>query len=331
MQTKYGFTLMTVPEFEKWIKTVSVSRSITLLQVHHTWSPSFAQFNGSNHFTLQQNMKNYHVNSAGYADIAQNFTVFPDGTIMTGRSLNLNPAGVYGANTNGICVEHLGNFDKGGDVMPAVMKNAIVRIYAAMANRFKINPETGIRYHGWYTASGTYLGTYNSSRSCKTCPGTNWFGGNSRASYDANFKPLIKQAMSGNYAGEDEEVVKSIKVTNSANNKTVTVSAITKKDSAGDTNYIKLKDLALFGAEVGYANGLPTLNVAPEVPTKIVLNGQEIDASAVYNANTNYLAVRQLLELFGVPSEAIKWDGSKRIITVDGTLTTEYMAKSDCK
>ena len=67
------------------------------------------------------------------------------------------------------------------------------------------------------------------------------------------------------------------------------------------------------------------------MPTKIILNGQEIDASAVYIANTNYLAVRQLLELFGVPSEAIKWDGSKRIITVDDTLTTEYMAKSDCK
>lgn len=326
MQTKYGFTLMTVSEFEKWIKTVSVSRSITLLQAHHTWSPSFAQFNGSNHFTLQQNMKNYHVNSAGYADIAQNFTVFPDGTIMTGRSLNLNPAGIYGGNTNGICVEHLGNFDRGGDIMPAVMKNAIVRIYAAMANRFKINPETGIRYHGWYTASGTYLGTYISSRSCKTCPGTNWFGGNTRAAYDANFKPLIKKAMSGRYVEEDEEVVKSIKVMNSANNKTVTVSAITKKDSAGDTNYIKMKDLGLFGAKVGYENGLPTLNVAPELATTIVLNGKAIDASAVFNGNTNYLAIRQLLELLGVPSEAIKWEERTRTITVEGKLDTQYTA-----
>lgn len=327
MQTKYGFTLMTVSEFEKWIKTVSVSRSITLLQVHHTWSPSFVQFNGSNHFTLQQNMKNYHVNSCGYADIAQNFTVFPDGTIMTGRSLNLNPAGVYGANTNGICVEHLGNFDKGGDVMPAVMKNAIVRIYAAMANRFKINPETGIRYHGWYTASGTYLGTYNSSRSCKTCPGTNWFGGNTRASYDANFKPLIKKAMSGSYVEEDEEVVKSIKVNNEANNKTVTVSAITKTSKGGDTNYIKMRDLELFGASVGYKNGMPTINVAPERNTKLVINGETLDAKAVFNGGTNYLGVRQLLEYFGVPHDAIKWDGGTSTITVEGKVDVKYSAK----
>lgn len=325
MQTKYGFTLMTVAEFESWIKTVSVSRSITLLQVHHTWSPSFAQFNGSNHFALQQNMKTYHVNSCGYADIAQNFTVFPDGTIMTGRSLNLAPAGCVGANTNGICVEHLGNFDKGGDTMSTTMKNAIVRIYAAMANRFKINPETGIRYHGWYTAGGTYLGTYIAGKSCKTCPGTNWFGGNTRTAYDKYFKPLIKQAMNGTYTEEDDEVVKSLKVTNMANNKTVTVSAIAKNN--GGTNYIKMRDLELFGAEVDYQNGMPTLNVAPEVATKLVLNGETIDAKAVYNGGTNYLAVRQLLEYFGVPHDAIKWDGTTRTITVDGKLNYSYSAE----
>lgn len=322
MQTKYGFTLMTVTEFERWIKTVSVSRSITILQVHHTWSPNFGQFTGSNHFTLQQNMKSYHVGTCNYADIAQNFTVFPDGTIMTGRNINLAPAGCVGANTNGICVEHLGNFDRGGDTMPPAMKNAIVRIYAAMANRFKIDPEIGVRYHAWYTASGTYLGTYIAGRSSKTCPGTNWFGGNSRASYDINFKPLIKKAMSGNYVEEDEEVVKPIKVTNAANNKTITVSAIAKDN--GGTNYIKLRDLEQFGAKVGYENGVPTINVAPELDTKLIINGEALDAKAVFNGNTNYLSVRQLLEYFGVPHDAIKWDSASRTIVVEGSLNTKY-------
>lgn len=330
MQTKYGFTLMTVSEFEKWIKTVSVSRSITLLQVHHTWSPSFAQFNGSNHFTLQQNMKSYHVNSCGYADIAQNFTVFPDGTIMTGRSLNLNPAGIYGANTNGICVEHLGNFDKGGDVMPAVMKNAIVRIYAAMANRFKINPETGIRYHGWYTASGTYLGTYNLSRSCKTCPGTNWFGGNSRASYDANFKPLIKQAMSGNYEGVDEEVVENIKVFNCANKKTYTMPAIKKNGE----NYVRLRSIAgAFDCVVGYdaKKDLPSFDSMPVNEAKIVINGKTKDVESVYRQSCeNFIKIRDILTgVFGIPHDAILWDQDTKTITIKGMVKLEYTPEDE--
>lgn len=228
MQTKHGFTLMTIDEFEKWIKTVSVSRTVNVLQVHHTWSPSYAQFTGSNHFSLQQNMKNYHVNSAGYADIAQHFTTFPDGTIMTGRSLNREAAAAVGMNQTGIAVENLGNFDRGGDTMTAAQKNTIVRMHAAMCRRFGISPETGVRYHSWHTSSGSYLGTYVAGRSAKTCPGTNFFGGNTRAAYDKNLKPLIKQAMNGTYEGMDEEVVENINVFNCANKKTYTMPAIKK-------------------------------------------------------------------------------------------------------
>lgn len=229
MQTKHGFTLMTIDEFEKWIKTVSVSRTVNVLQVHHTWSPSYAQFTGSNHFSLQQNMKNYHVNSAGYADIAQHFTTFPDGTIMTGRSLNREAAAAVGMNQTGIAVENLGNFDRGGDTMTAAQKNTIVRMYAAMCRRFGISPETGIRYHGWYDASGGWIGTYNSARSCKTCPGTNFFGGNTRASYDKNLKPLIKQAMNGTYEGMDDEVITKAKIYDVARERSVECNVIVKK------------------------------------------------------------------------------------------------------
>lgn len=329
MQTKNGFTLMSVAEFEKWIKNVKVSRKIDILQVHHTYSPSFAQFNGSNHFNLQQGMKSYHVNQCHYSDIAQNFTVFPDGTIMTGRSLNLAPAGARGMNTTGICVENLGNFDKGGDVMPAVMKNAIVRIYAAMVKRFNINIEKNIRYHAWYTASGTYLGNYVAGRSCKTCPGTNFFGGCTRAAYDANFRPLIKKAVAGSYVEEDEEVVKSIKVFNCGNDKTVTVSVVPKDN--GGTNYIKMRDIETLGGKVGYGNGMPSIDLAPEVSRKVILNGKTVEAPAVFSHGTNYIAIRDILEVLGVPSDAITWDKATGSIKILGNIDIKYSPEDETK
>ena len=204
MKTQSGFTLMTVGEFENWIAAQHVTRNIQLIQEHHTWSPAYAQFNGSNHFSLQSGMKSYHL-SIGYSDIAQNLTIFPDGQIMTGRSLNVAPAGCVGANSNGICIENIGNFDVGGDTMAEAQKTAIVRATAALLKKFGLNPETGVTYHGWWTASGQSLGTYIAGRSCKTCPGTAFFGGNTRASYDLNLKPLIQAAMNGTYQSQEDD------------------------------------------------------------------------------------------------------------------------------
>lgn len=194
---------MTVVEFESWIASQRVTRGIRLVQLHHTWSPAYAQFNG-NHFALQGSMKSYHL-SIGYADIAQNLTIFPDGQVMTGRSLNTAPAGCVGANTNGICIENVGNFDVGGDTMTNAQKTAIVRVTAALLKKFGLRPESGVTYHAWWTEGGTSLGTYIAGKSCKTCPGTAFFGGNTRASYDKCLKPLLLAAMNGSYQNTEED------------------------------------------------------------------------------------------------------------------------------
>lgn len=330
MQTKYGFTLMTIDEFESWIKTVKVTRTIKYLQVHHTYSPAYAQFNGSNHFSLQQSMKNYHVNNCGYVDIGQTFTTFPDGTIMTGRSINSTPAAMVGFNTNGIGVENVGNFDKGGDTMTQAQKDTIVRAYAAMCKRFNLSPESNIVYHGWATAGGTYLGTYIASRSAKTCPGTAFFGGNTRASYDANLKPLIIQAMNGTYAKEDDEVVKKIKIFNCADKKEYEVNAINKDGN----NFVKLRDLAdAFNCLVGYdaAKKLPSFDTMPVNDVTVVMNGENDELRGVYRKEgTNFIAIRDVLEnVFGVPHDAILWDGDTRTITVEGTLEFKYTPKDE--
>ena len=125
METKHGFTKMTLAEFENWINKLMVGRTVLLIQQHHTWNPSYKAFNGTNHFTQQLGMKNYHISSNGWADIGQHFTTFPDGTIVTGRSLEHTPACLKGANTNGICIEHFGNFDKGGDKMTDAHRDTI--------------------------------------------------------------------------------------------------------------------------------------------------------------------------------------------------------------
>ena len=197
--TKYGFTKMTVNEFKSWIKQQG-NYKYTGIQIHHTWKPDYSNFykaDGSHEDELvrQNNTKNYHVKTNGWADIAQHFTIFPNGVIVTGRKLsNTTPVGIKGWNANKICIEIYGNFDVGCDKMTEEQKQAVVAVYGELCKKFNITPSTStLRCHAWFTAGGTYLGDYNISKSAKTCPGTNFMGfGNSKAAIQNNFIPLIQ-------------------------------------------------------------------------------------------------------------------------------------------
>lgn len=192
MQIQNGFTKMDTPdEFESWLKGQKVTRKIKLIQIHHT-ATRLSTFKNSNHFTLQQSMKNFHVKNNGFTDIAQQFTIFPDGSIVTGRSLNTNPAGITGANTGAICIENYGWFDKNYDIMPQAQKESIIKYVATLCKHFKLTPSANtIVYHCWYNSKGKKLNDYVAGKSCKTCPGTNFFGGNTFNAYITNFLPLI--------------------------------------------------------------------------------------------------------------------------------------------
>ena len=67
-------------------------------------------------------MKNHHVNHNGWRDIEQYFSIFPDGTILTGRSLEQSPAYIIRQNANSICMKNVRNFDIGGDNMTLAQK-----------------------------------------------------------------------------------------------------------------------------------------------------------------------------------------------------------------
>lgn len=179
-------------EFEKYISSLNVSRGIKLVQLHHTYIPGYKQFTGDNHIQMQTGMRNYHINTNGWSDIAQHFTIFPDGVIVTGRSIEMIPAGIKGANAGAICIECVGNFDTGGDVMRTEQRDAIVSAIKVLLNKFSLQAENAVVYHGWWTASGKKLGDYTKGKSAKTCPGTNFFGGNTRKAFQENLLPLIQ-------------------------------------------------------------------------------------------------------------------------------------------
>ena len=190
MKTQNGFTLLeNKKDVKDWLAKQKVTRKITRLQVHNTFLPDYTTWEKTDkkvfsepHFGRAQSLDDYGKKTWGYSDghghyTAQNFTVFPDGKIIVSRNLNSKPIGIKGWNDGALCIEIYGNFDKGKDIMNTSQKKAVIYLYGELCKRFKIPVDTAhIRPHCWFTAGGTYLGKYDSNRSAKTCPGTNFWG-----------------------------------------------------------------------------------------------------------------------------------------------------------
>ena len=213
VKTQNGFTLLeNAKEVRDWLAKQKVSRRITKLQVHHmdlpnysTWEKTDKKLFSEPHFGRTQSLNSYGKSTwgSGASDghghyIAQHFNVFPDGKITTGRNLNSTPIGIRGWNTNAICIEIYGCFDKGKDTMTKEQKEAVVYLYGELCKRFDIPVNTThIRPHCWFTAGGTYLGKYNPSRSAKTCPGTAFWGYGCSPDGFAHFIKDVKNYVNG--------------------------------------------------------------------------------------------------------------------------------------
>ena len=213
VKTQNGFTLLeNAKEVKDWLAKQKVTRKITKLQVHHmdlpnysTWEKTDKKLFDEPHFGRTQSLNSYGKSTwgSGASDghghyIAQHFNVFPDGKITTGRNLNSTPIGIRGWNTNAICIEIYGCFDKGKDTMTKEQKKAVVYLYGELCKRFDIPVNTThIRPHCWFTAGGTYLGKYNPSRSAKTCPGTAFWGYGCTPDGFAHFIKDVKNYVNG--------------------------------------------------------------------------------------------------------------------------------------
>lgn len=196
--------LLKLEEFENWLTKQEVKRNIDVIQQHHTYIPDYSHFKDDNHLQLQRNMRNYHVNNRKWDDIGQHFTTFPDGKIVTGRTLNKNPACIRGKNQNAICIENLGNFDK--DEMTKEQKKTIIKMTALLFIHFDIRVDTTtLLYHHWYDLQ-TGKRTTGHYGSVKTCPGAKFFGGNKIEDCEKNLIPPIKEYIV-NYIKPEDEVV----------------------------------------------------------------------------------------------------------------------------
>lgn len=190
MIKRSGFTKLKIQQFEEWIASIKIVRKVLIIQQHHTQSPNYAHFDGNNHFELQERMKSFHILRNGWRDIGQHFTTFPDGIILTGGSLERPPACIRHKNANAICIEHLGNFDTGRDEMTDEHRETIIRLTAMLCSRFELPVNTqSIVYHHWFDPDTGQRN--NGSENHKSCPGTNFFGGNKVHDCLDNFLPLV--------------------------------------------------------------------------------------------------------------------------------------------
>jgi hypothetical protein len=194
MQQRGKFLLFSPAEFSNWLTGLTVARKIKLIQNHHTWLPDCKTFNKkpSNHFGLLASMEKSH-QERGFDEIAQNLTTFPDGTVAVCRSFEKIPAGIKGVNSFGICIEHVGNFDIGKDAMSKAHRDTIVKVNALLCKKFNLPIDTNsVVYHHWYDLT-TGKRVKDGSPNTKTCPGTNFFGGNTIDACVKNFIPEVKK------------------------------------------------------------------------------------------------------------------------------------------
>lgn len=191
-------TILTEDNFYNFLRKNRPCRKITAIHNHHTWKPRYNNFTGKNHQQLNQAMRNYHVNTLKWLDIGHHFTTFRDGKAISGRTLEKNPACIKYNNKGAICLEHLGNFDYGGDQMSHDHENIIIAINAMLAHFFKLPVDTDhILYHHWFDMS-TGKRTNGNSGSVKSCPGNNFFGGNKIEDCRTNFLPRIRRYIKQN-------------------------------------------------------------------------------------------------------------------------------------
>ena len=211
MKTQNGFTLLeNAKDVRNWLAKQKVTRKITRLQVHmmdlpnySTWEKTDKKVFSEPHFGRTQSLDSYGKSKWGYSDghghyIAQHFNIFLDGKITTGRNLNSTPIGIKGWNTNAICIEIYGCFNKGKDKMTEAQKEAVIYLYGLLCKRFDIPVDINhIRPHCWFTAGGTYLGKYIPLRSAKKCPGTAFWGYGCSPSGFAHFIKDVKNYVDG--------------------------------------------------------------------------------------------------------------------------------------
>ena len=171
--------LYTVDEIIEKLKKYDKSE----LHIHHTWKPNLNDFNGLNHVSLQNGMRNYHINERDFIDIAQHVTQFPDGKFMIGRDFAEYPNSASGYRPDGshwnrsfvFMIENIGNFDT--EEIPKVMWDNNVKLGA------------------YFVENGGTVLFHNQMDKSKSCPGTKF-------KYDKYIEDVVELIKNENHWAE---------------------------------------------------------------------------------------------------------------------------------
>ena len=154
------------------------TRRINAIHIHHTWRPNHAQWRGK---STVEAIRRYHVVELGWSDIAEHLTLGPDGSLWTGRNLDLPPASVAGHNGTAsegpFMIEMVGDFDVGQDTFADAQAENVFRTVAEICAAFRLEV-TAIRFHNEFT-------------NAKTCPGTSLKLADFRAAVDAELGAIV--------------------------------------------------------------------------------------------------------------------------------------------
>ncbi|WP_054869925.1 N-acetylmuramoyl-L-alanine amidase [Caloranaerobacter sp. TR13] len=186
------FKQYTIEQIEMFLDKYEFKRQIYEIHFHHTWKPTkedYVQAEDKEKIIL--GMWRYHTEVRRFIDIAQHFTVAPDGTIWDGRDLEKSPASIYGRNNGAISIEHIGNFDE--EKLEGIQLEASVRLIAAIIQNIKNKQDRvpTLVFHREY--------------SDKTCPGLLVDKGeilklvNERLKYNMPFKDVTPDMWSYEY------------------------------------------------------------------------------------------------------------------------------------
>lgn len=137
-QTRNFPLITSLEDFRKFLiqKKATMTRTINHLQYHCTWRPTLSGYlNSKDKEQVIRSMWVYHTQTEKWSDIGQNFTFSPDG-IWVCRDLNTTPAGILNHNYGGICVEMIGDFDKGREVMSPEYEKFIISAFAILREVF---------------------------------------------------------------------------------------------------------------------------------------------------------------------------------------------------
>lgn len=172
---------VTLGQLKSDLAGVRVTRGVREVVLHHTWSPTAAQYRGQETWEA---IRRYHMQDRGWSDIGYHYGIGPDGSIWKLRPVTRSGAHVLNRNQHTVGVACVGNFDVEDPLKHGL--GAAAEVVRVMVERFKLKDEN-IRFHREFSE--------------KTCPGTK---------VDlTNFRQMV---MSGQGSGEEGRTVRVVEV-----------------------------------------------------------------------------------------------------------------------